>query len=69
MNDLFGPNDQILNNTWHQVWIDHALYSGNQDGPWVSNAHVHRIMAGDSPIWRKYKHASDHFPVSVNVNT
>ena len=61
--------DPIFNNTWHRVWIDHVLYSDNREQPWVTNADVYRTTADGSPIWKKYKHASDHFPLSVNVST
>lgn len=61
--------DPIFNNVWHQEWIDHILYTDNLGEPWVSNAKVNSKMPDGSPIWKKYKHASDHFPVSVTVAT
>lgn len=61
--------DPIFNNMWHRVWIDHVLYTRNRADEWVKDAQVHEMMAGDEPIWRKYKHASDHFPVSVMIDT
>lgn len=57
--------DPIFNYTWHNVWVDHILYSRNSDALWVSNGQSHIMMEGDQPIWDKYPHASDHFPVSA----
>ena len=59
--------DPIFNNVWHRVWIDHVLYSHAGDDPWVTGAHVHASMQDGEPIWRKHPHASDHFPISVNI--
>jgi hypothetical protein len=61
--------DPIFNYTWHRVWVDHVLYTDNQDGPWVVEAQAHDKMADDRWIWERYKHASDHFPISVSVVT
>ena len=62
--------DPIFNYMWHRVWIDHILYSNNQDGgDWVTDAVVHHTMTDGQRIWKKYPHASDHFPISVNVHT
>jgi endonuclease/exonuclease/phosphatase family metal-dependent hydrolase len=36
---------------------------------WVTGAQVHMKMPDGSAIYTKYKHASDHFPVSVDVTT
>ncbi len=57
--------DPIFNNAWHRVWIDHILYSKNREDGWVSDAQVQRIMKDDLPMWKKYPHASDHFPLSA----
>jgi endonuclease/exonuclease/phosphatase family metal-dependent hydrolase len=59
--------DPIFNNTWQREWIDHILYTGNSGPPWVSQARVNTVMADKQPIWKKYKFASDHYPVSVLV--
>jgi endonuclease/exonuclease/phosphatase family metal-dependent hydrolase len=59
--------DPIFNNTWHSEWIDHVLHTGSE--PWVTNASVHEEMPDGAPIWRKYPHASDHYPISVTVST
>lgn len=61
--------DPIFNNTWHNEWIDHVLYSASQGEPWVADAEVHHDMPDGTPIWKKYPHASDHYPVSVTVST
>lgn len=61
--------DPIFNNTWHNEWIDHILYSRCVDPVFVGQAQVHKEMDDDRPIWEKYKHASDHYPVSVMVTT
>jgi endonuclease/exonuclease/phosphatase family metal-dependent hydrolase len=47
----------------------HILYSRNQAGGWVTGAQVHSKMPDGSAIYTKYKHASDHYPVSVDVTT
>lgn len=60
--------DPIFNFTWHRVWIDHILYTNNQESLWVKDGEVHVKMSGDVPIWKKYKYASDHFPVSATVH-
>jgi endonuclease/exonuclease/phosphatase family metal-dependent hydrolase len=61
--------DPIFNGVYQHEWIDHVLYSKNQPGAWVSNAQIRTKMLDGSFIWNKYKHASDHFPVTVEVNT
>lgn len=61
--------DPIFNYMWHKVWIDHVLYTRNLETAWIRDARVHRIFSGDQPIWEKYEHSSDHYPVSVTVNT
>lgn len=60
--------DPIFNDTYQREWIDHILYSQNAAAGWVSNAKIHAIMPSGEPIWKKYKHASDHYPVSVEVS-
>jgi endonuclease/exonuclease/phosphatase family metal-dependent hydrolase len=59
--------DPIFNNTWHREWIDHVLYTESPDETWVVNAEVHERMPDGTPIWKRYKYASDHFPVSAAV--
>jgi endonuclease/exonuclease/phosphatase family metal-dependent hydrolase len=59
--------DPIFNNVWQHEWIDHILYKGGQTAPFVKNAKVHEIMADGTPIWKKYKDASDHYPVSATI--
>jgi endonuclease/exonuclease/phosphatase family metal-dependent hydrolase len=61
--------DPIFNNTWHNEWIDHILYSRGADPMFVRSAQVHKEMSDGRPIWEKYRHASDHYPVSVMVTT
>ncbi|WP_297091081.1 hypothetical protein [uncultured Draconibacterium sp.] len=51
--------------TYRKVWIDHVLYS-RQIENWVKDAQVHTDME-NGKIWSKYKHASDHHPVSVII--
>jgi endonuclease/exonuclease/phosphatase family metal-dependent hydrolase len=60
--------DPIFNNVWHNEWIDHILYSANQPTRWVTNAKIHTEMSGPQPIWKKYPHASDHYPISAIVS-
>lgn len=69
--------DPIFNNTWHDEWIDHVLYtdfpagpgSGPSGGSWIAGAEVHDRMPDGTPVWKRYPHASDHYPVSVTVTT
>lgn len=55
--------------TYRKVWIDHMLYSRNRPKPWVCNAKVHNVMSDGKKMWEKYKFASDHFPVTVEIDT
>ena len=59
--------DPIFENTWHNEWIDHILYT-RCDAPYVGEAQIHKLMPDGQPIWKKYKHASDHYPVSAVLN-
>jgi endonuclease/exonuclease/phosphatase family metal-dependent hydrolase len=61
--------DPIFNGVYQKEWIDHILYSRNQAGTWVTGAQVHSKMPDGTAIYTKYKHASDHYPVSVDVTT
>lgn len=58
--------DPIFNNVWQKEWIDHILYSFRTSN-WVVNAKVNIEMPDGQKIYTKYKHASDHMPVSVDV--
>jgi endonuclease/exonuclease/phosphatase family metal-dependent hydrolase len=60
--------DPIFNNTYHNVWIDHILYTRNTPAAWVSGGSVHRNMSNSQPIWRAFPASSDHYPVSATVN-
>lgn len=59
--------DPIFNYMWHKEWIDHILYSFTKPG-WATNARVHIKMSDNQNIWEKFKYASDHMPVSVEIN-
>ncbi len=61
--------DPIFDNTYQHDWIDHILYSRCQLDHWVRHSQLHRPMPDGTPIWEKYKHASDHFPLSVEIDT
>jgi endonuclease/exonuclease/phosphatase family metal-dependent hydrolase len=61
--------DPIFNSTWHWEWIDHILYTKQSGPPWVDAALVNLKMADGKRIWEKYKHASDHFPISAMIHT
>jgi endonuclease/exonuclease/phosphatase family metal-dependent hydrolase len=61
--------DPIFNDTWHREWIDHVLYADRPDGPWVANAEVNYRMPDGTPIWQKYPHSSDHYPITATVTT
>lgn len=55
--------------TYRRVWIDHILYSRNRPAPWLSGAAVHDTMPDGQRVWRKHKHASDHFLVTAELDT
>jgi endonuclease/exonuclease/phosphatase family metal-dependent hydrolase len=59
--------DPIFNNVYQREWIDHILYTGRAGGPWVTGAEVVRKMPDGQMIWTKYKHASDHQPVTCQI--
>lgn len=59
--------DPIFNNTYHRVWIDHLLYTNNINAGWVTDAQVHIEMEGGLKMWKKYPHASDHFPITAKI--
>jgi endonuclease/exonuclease/phosphatase family metal-dependent hydrolase len=61
--------DPIFNDTWHNEWIDHILYSRCTDPVFVAQAQVHKKMSDERFIWEKYRHASDHYPISAVVTT
>lgn len=57
--------DPLFGN-YRKVWIDHILYTRNAEN-WVKNAVSHtELPSGD--IWKVYKHASDHHPISVIID-
>ena len=58
--------DPIFNNVSHREWIDHILYTKNENG-WAKNAKVHYELSDGKRISQKFKHASDHLPVSVEI--
>lgn len=60
--------DPIFNDVYHQEWIDHILYSDNQGRAWVSGAQVVRNALDGQPLWRKFRHASDHSPVVATLD-
>jgi exonuclease III len=59
--------DPIFNNVWHYEWIDHILYSHLHKN-WVGSGKVHARLSDNEPIYKKFKFASDHLPISVIVN-
>src|SRR5215813_14998495 len=61
--------DPIFNDTYQREWIDHILYSKNQISEWVTGGQIHSKMPDGTLIYTRYKHASDHFPISVDINT
>ena len=61
--------DPIFNDVYQKDWIDHILYSKSPFSNWVHSAKVNRSMPDGTSIWKKYKNASDHYPVSVEVVT
>lgn len=61
--------DPIFNNVYQKDWIDQVLYSKPGPSNWVINAKVNEFMPDKTPIWKRYKHSSDHYPVSVELVT
>ncbi len=59
--------DPIFNDVYQKEWIDHILYS-HVDRNWVNSAQVHLKMKDGQAIYKKYKFASDHMPISVMIN-
>ena len=51
------------------MWLDHVLYSDIFEEPWVRDAEVRTVMGDGSRIWEKYKHGSDHYPITVTIET
>lgn len=60
--------DPIFRN-YRKVWIDHILYSRQPNDRWVLNSDVHHTFEGGERMWEKYKYASDHFPVTIEIDT
>lgn len=58
--------DPIFNGVYQKEWIDHILYSKNKK-KWVTDAVIHEKLPSGKITWKDYKHASDHYPVSVNL--
>ncbi len=64
-------DDPIFENTRHNAWIDHVLYSDVVSGgqrPWVSKAewdHKFRRDGRDIRLLSAFPRASDHSPISV----
>ncbi len=61
--------DPIFNNVWHRVWIDHVLYSRRGAVNWVRDARIYHTMPDGRRIWSAFPHASDHYPITVTVET
>jgi endonuclease/exonuclease/phosphatase family metal-dependent hydrolase len=59
--------DPIFDGAYHNVWIDHILYTRNAAPGWLSDAAVHRNLPDGRAIWRAFPAASDHYPISVTV--
>ena len=60
--------------TYRNVWIDHILYSRNKTDIWLSKTEPRRefidSQTGETVmIWSKYPHASDHHPVSAQIDS
>lgn len=58
--------DPIFNNTYHQSWIDHIMYTRNKLN-WISNAAIHTQMAEGKITGTAYKYSSDHHPISAMI--
>ncbi len=55
--------------TYRKVWIDHILYSRNRPAGWLGDATVHNVMQDGQKVWEKYGYASDHFLVTIEIDT
>ncbi|SDM18018.1 hypothetical protein SAMN05421823_11127 [Catalinimonas alkaloidigena] len=68
--DLYTASfkDPIFDGVYQRVWIDHILYTRNVPS-WIAGAQIHEEMPDGQKIYRKYPHASDHFPVTCQVTT
>ena len=58
----------------HEVWIDHLLYTRNRPQAWLKNARTYIKKKGKKEkdkvdLLYKYKYASDHSPVTAEVDT
>jgi hypothetical protein len=60
--------DPLFANVYQRVWIDHILYSRNRAG-WIEDGMIWVEMEDGQKIYRKYPSASDHFPVTCNIDT
>jgi endonuclease/exonuclease/phosphatase family metal-dependent hydrolase len=60
--------DPIFNKTYHNEWIDHILHSRNVAPGWLTEPAIHNKI-NNQPIWKQYPYASDHYPVSVKIET
>lgn len=59
--------DPIFNDTYHNEWIDHLLYSRNVANKWVVNAAAVKDFT-QGPIYKApYKHSSDHYPLVADI--
>ncbi len=56
-----------FNYKYHYVWIDHIMYSKNKTD-WTKNGTIHEDMK-EGKIWNVYPHASDHSPISVDIDS
>jgi hypothetical protein len=59
--------DPIFNDVTIRDWIDHLLYSPS-DSTWVYNAKANENMPDGTPIWKKYPHSSDHYPITATIS-
>jgi hypothetical protein len=58
--------DPLIDGSYLRVWIDHILYSLNRKN-WVRDGRIWNEMNDGQKIYKKYPHASDHFPVTCLV--
>ena len=58
--------DPLIDGSYLRVWIDHILYSLNRKN-WVREGRIWNEMNDGQKIYKKYPHASDHFPVTCMV--
>lgn len=59
-------SDPIFNGVFHREWIDHILYTRNT-ADWVKDAKIYKTLQHGSLFNPPYKHSSDHYPITAEI--